>query len=560
MIEQPFRVPKLLAAALVGLALILGLGLRLNHLDQKIFWVDEVATVIRAAGYTRTELTTTLADGTLHSPADLVAYQQITPNRTLADTVHALSRSPEHAPLYFLLTRFWMQRFGSSAAAIRSLSVLCSLLALPCIYALCREWQLQSRRGCSFGWTAVTLAALSPFWVAYAQEARPYSLWLLAISLTAWTFLRALRLNSRTSWLIYTLALLLSFYTSLLSLLLALGQAIHVWLIRPDARGRLALSLGIALLAFSPWLVLIWQQQDILAANTTWMRTAIQPLSILAIWLYSFAVLFFDVPVVASGWIAVVQALIAAFVLSVMGWALYRLSRSDRHSWAFILVLILPIPLALILFDLIMQGQASATPRYLVPSQLGVLLTVSWWLQASSVPRKGRVQCRQHSVYTLNNSLLSPMGERSVRLLQDWRTKIDTRLIGLVLLSLCLLSGWVNLERSPDYQKARNQANPAIAAQLNQIDQPLLVATADQTMDLLSLSRSLKATVQIQIWPAEQLPAALNRCQPFYLFTPTPALLNQLQPSFQVTEVYKPPLLTDEDVHLSLYWVVRLSC
>ena len=96
---------------------------RVAHLDQKVFWVDEVATVIRAAGYTKTEVIAQLATGKLHTPTDLLAYQQITPERTLADTLSALVQSPEHAPLYFLLTRFWMQLFGSSMVAVRSFSV-----------------------------------------------------------------------------------------------------------------------------------------------------------------------------------------------------------------------------------------------------------------------------------------------------------------------------------------------------------------------------------------------------------------------------------------------------
>lgn len=530
MVDRRFSISKSRVAALI-LVLLLGLYCRLSQLDRKIFWVDEVATVIRAVGYTRSEVTAQLADGSLHPPADLLAYQQITPHRTLADTLHALSRSPEHAPLYFLLTRFWMQGFGSAPVAVRSLSVVCSLLALPCIAALCRELQLQGARMPRFGWMAVTLVALSPFFVAYAQEARPYSAWLLTISLTSWALLRAIRLDSKPGWLIYTLTLVLGFYTSLLSLLLALGQAVYCWMVRPGGMARFGLSLGLAVLAFLPWLALLWQQQAVLAANTTWMRTAIHPLSMLAIWLYSFAVLFFDVPVVASGWIAAVQAVIAAFVLVVMGYALYRLSRSDRLTWIFILTLMLPIPLTLMLFDLAMQGQASATPRYLVPSQLGVLLAVAWWLR-------------------------SPV--RSSKILpQQW--------VGLVLLSLCLLSGWVNLERSPDYQKARNQANPAIAARLNQafnqIDQPLLVGSSDQTMDLLSLSHSLAPTVRIQILPTDQLATVLNRCQPSYLLAPSAELLEQLrQFGLEITALYKPPLLTREDVHLSLYQVGRPVC
>lgn len=74
-------------------------------------------------------------------------------------------------PLYYALLKGWMGIFGSSDVAVRALSGVLSLAALPLVWlAGCR---LASRET---GWTAVVLLASSPFAIRYATEARMYAL------------------------------------------------------------------------------------------------------------------------------------------------------------------------------------------------------------------------------------------------------------------------------------------------------------------------------------------------------------------------------------------------
>lgn len=541
----PTQLAQLFPVLLLALLLSLGLLFRVANLDQKIFWVDEVATAIRAAGYTKAEIMAQLTDGSPRTPTDLLAYQQLTPSRSFFDTLSALIRSPEHAPLYFVLIRFWMQAFGSSVSAIRSFSVLCSLLVLPCVYWLVRELfrSVQGINSAQIGCTAVALMAVSPFFVAYAQEARPYSFWLLTIVLCWGFLLRAMRRNSLASWGIYTLTLIASLYTSLLSLLLLIGQAVYV--ITLEQRSQMAQrvtqrvtqrygwAFGTAALAFLPWVWVILHQQEALATNTTWMRTSIHPLTMMAIWLYSFAVLFFDVPVVTQvSWVAVVQFIIAAIVLIALGTALYRCSKLPRPISLLIAALGIPIPLTLIVLDVIFQGQASASPRYLIPSQFGVLTAVA---------------------YSIGSASASGSNSRSATQ-KPTSTKRLWQAVAVFLLSLSLISGCVNLKRSPDYQKARNRHNPEIAAFLNQATHPVLIAEPSQTMDLLSLSHNLNATVQIQILSIEQIITTLHSCQNNFLFNPSAQLIEALHQTktLDFKQIYQPNLMTSDDIHLSL--------
>ena len=74
-------------------------------------------------------------------------------------------------PLYYDLLHFWMQLFGTSEAAVRSLSLLFGVLTVPLLYALGRRLF-----GPATGLGAALLGAVSPFWIWYAQEARNYTL------------------------------------------------------------------------------------------------------------------------------------------------------------------------------------------------------------------------------------------------------------------------------------------------------------------------------------------------------------------------------------------------
>jgi uncharacterized membrane protein len=59
----------------------------------------------------------------------------------------------------------------------------------------------------------------SLFSVLYAQEARQYSLWILITLISSYAILRAIRKQTFFSWLIYSVAMALSFYTFILSVL-----------------------------------------------------------------------------------------------------------------------------------------------------------------------------------------------------------------------------------------------------------------------------------------------------------------------------------------------------
>jgi len=518
---------------LLGSLMVVGIGARVSHLEARVFWVDEVATATRVAGYARQEIVQELADGAVRSPADLLHYQQLSGDRTWSDTLNALRHSPEHAPLYFLLTRVWMQLFGSSVAAIRSFSVCLGLLLVPSVAWLGR---LLFPRTAAGSWAA-GLVLLSPYFVSYAQEARPYSLWALALVLSTGALFQALCHGKWLWWVGYGLTVALCLYTSLLSFPVFVGQGIYVlWheqgRVRQTLRAYgLATLLGIVL--FLPWVAVMVTQWGALEDNTTWARSPLPWPVMLGVWLYSLVILIWDVPIAAVPSVAALgQGAIAAGVLGSMGWAIASLLQTTAPTrWGLLAALALPTPLLLVGLDALRGGQVSATSRYLFPAQVAILLALAGFLGTG------------------------------------WHThpRLARGFAGFGLL-LCLVSVGLGLGRSPDYQKARNIHNGAIAALINAAPRPLLLAEPSATFDLLSLSHSLADAVQIQIlsdpkqWLSTLTPPASSCATvetPFW-FNPSPALRARLPThadasSPTLIELYQPTLLTEGDIYLSLW-------
>lgn len=87
---------------------------------------------------------------------------------------------PMHPPLYYSVLHAWIAAAGKSEVAIRLLSTFASTLSLAVFYLL--GWHLFGK---DTALTAVSLLAVSPIDIWYAQEARMYALVTLASLLTA---------------------------------------------------------------------------------------------------------------------------------------------------------------------------------------------------------------------------------------------------------------------------------------------------------------------------------------------------------------------------------------
>lgn len=87
-----------------------------------------------------------------------------------------------HPPLYYTVLKGWCQLFGTSEAGLRSLSVLSSVVAVLLLSASGRLLK-SGRKGEAVSLLAGLLLAVNAGNIKYAQEARPYALETLAVTM-----------------------------------------------------------------------------------------------------------------------------------------------------------------------------------------------------------------------------------------------------------------------------------------------------------------------------------------------------------------------------------------
>lgn len=182
-------------------------------------------------------------------------------------------RSESSPPLYYMAIGAWIQLFGGSEAALRSLSVVSSSLAIVLVYALGRELF-----GPRQGLTASALFALSATQIYYAQEARPYALLLIPVGLILLACARYLRKpGSPLTLLLYALAALLGVYTHTTIILFTAACGLIVLVAVCDtgqpfggsaARHWAATNLCVALLALP---IVIGMTQQVNTSGIAWI-------------------------------------------------------------------------------------------------------------------------------------------------------------------------------------------------------------------------------------------------------------------------------------------------
>jgi 4-amino-4-deoxy-L-arabinose transferase-like glycosyltransferase len=207
-------------------ALLIGLLLRLPELGSRPMWYDEAFSVLFSSTGPKSML-----------------YGTLTPVEGVAADVHPL--------LYYTILWGWMKIAGTSALAVRSLSVLIGLGIIVVGWRLALN--LFNRRAADL---SAVLLAISPFEIHYAQEARMYALLALLCLLTALFYQRGISSGRWRDWIGFGLFAGLSMYAHILAggFLLSLGIAWLIWHRFRRAKQFLA-GVGLAILMYAPWLV-----------------------------------------------------------------------------------------------------------------------------------------------------------------------------------------------------------------------------------------------------------------------------------------------------------------
>ncbi|MGZ4925275.1 MAG: glycosyltransferase family 39 protein [Halobacteriota archaeon] len=212
------------SVALLG-AILIGALLRLYHLGTQSIWWDEAFSVWISQ----------------------LSLSQIV-QRTAVDV---------HPPLYYFILHYWIAVFGSSEIAVRSLSALFGVLAIPAIYLVGR--QLFDKEA---GLVGALILALSALNIWYSQEARMYSLMVLLALLSMYFFIRFVQGGTVTTSVGYVASTTLLVYTHNYGWFVVVAQNIYLLTLFVSSRDHVsrlrprhwALLQALLVTLYVPWI------------------------------------------------------------------------------------------------------------------------------------------------------------------------------------------------------------------------------------------------------------------------------------------------------------------
>lgn len=515
--------PQLRLRLCLLLLVVLGFCLRLYGIETQILWHDEVYTKFFVSGHRASEWKAVLFTGKILDVDDVLAFQRHDPGRGIMATVLGLANDePQHPPLYYALLRMWIGWFGDKAA-LRILSALFSVCAIPAMYWFCQEL-FGSRRVSIYGSVLVTV---SPLFVRYAQEAREYSLWSMLILLCCAAFLRAVnsagnegarrQKNKWKWWCIFSITAAIALYTSLSTAAVLGAQALFIAVRERGRITRTALTAAAAFtvsgLLFLPWAWLIWKHFESFQASMAWSGQIVVPrheiLTTLALSVSRPFVDFWDELTHPAAVLATTAAVI--FLTAV----LIHLRHACSHA-RLLLWLLLGFPVCILLIpDLVFGGIRSVSTRYLMPALLALMAAAAFWCAKQGAGRARTVA-------------------------------------GSMLVVLALANCIYNTTR-PSWTKGISMSLPAAAQIIHGTRRPLVVGNMERHHpgNLIALCHLLRPGTKLQFLDhgvRYNVPPGYD----VFLFSPIPPFLEDLQ-----TRENRKAVLVFEDLHLSLYRIAE---
>ncbi|MDY6937294.1 MAG: glycosyltransferase family 39 protein [Cyanobacteriota bacterium] len=510
------------------LLLTLGILLRFTNLGLKFYWADEVRTSMRVSGYTESQVIDAVyLDRPI--PADtLHAFHSPAATTDFGDTLQALKSHPEHPPLYYTLTRYWvkfgMGWFDDSVTVTRSLAALISIFVFPCLYWFCREL-FESP---TVAWMAIGIFAISPLHLLYAYEARQYSLWTVAILLSNAALLRAMRLSREgetrekqtLAWGIYAFSVAFGCYSHLFFVLVAIAQGIYVLVLERARFKSIVLPYLVSgfagMVAFTPW---IW----VIFINTAQISQVIsegkseQSIDFLINrWFRNINRVFFNTDLTNFN---IVLTIFAFFTLY------FIIRHAPKSVWLLFVAIIGVNALSIMLPDAILGGRRSSGVRYLFPSYIHIQLLVA---------------------YCLTTQL-----DR----LKAWKLRI-WQFVAIAILSAGTVACLIESQQEITWSKSNDKALYYIPAgdAIAQTENPLIISDASP-VQVLTLSYRLSSNVHLLLSAQPNLPQIPDGFGTVFLLNPSPTwkAAAQNDPNWQLETVVE--RREDPEHELKLYRV-----
>ncbi|NIJ52077.1 glycosyltransferase family 39 protein [Dyadobacter arcticus] len=271
---------------ILSVILVGALALRLYHLDRYSIFFDEKSTLVISQGIVLEGANQKNVFSTLklsnsefwktpvldykppvvsrsftytenYSPRAFTPAEFWSP-KTLADYFEANNRSDiGNSPFYYLLLHYWTVLFGVADFSVRFFSVIFSLAIIVLTYLFGNRF-FDNKTGL----ISAAIVAIEPFFVAYSQQARNYSLTFFLTLLATYFFLQIIENKAdkrHTFWLYvgYILTAGLGLLSHFLVITVLMAHSIYAVMFLRSVKGwiRMAISAVLALSGVTLWMV-----------------------------------------------------------------------------------------------------------------------------------------------------------------------------------------------------------------------------------------------------------------------------------------------------------------
>jgi 4-amino-4-deoxy-L-arabinose transferase-like glycosyltransferase len=245
-----------LAFPILVLIIVFAFILRIQNLDKHGIFFDEKASVLVSQGMamegnTQKNCFYTKGKTTFTS-------KEFWAEKSLEDYYDAIRRSDiGNSPFYYVILHNWINLFGLSDYSIRFLSVLFSVLTILLLFIFIKE----HFKNLPLALLACFLMAIEPFFIAYSQQARNYSLSFFLTLLATHVFLKIIKneengISKNGLYLFYGILSALCLLSHFLTATVFMAHGLYVLLFVRKTRPwiLLPLSLSIGALAFGYWI------------------------------------------------------------------------------------------------------------------------------------------------------------------------------------------------------------------------------------------------------------------------------------------------------------------
>ncbi|VVA43841.1 conserved membrane hypothetical protein [Candidatus Roizmanbacteria bacterium] len=280
-------------------------------------------------------------------------------------------------PLYYFVLHFWMNLFGSSEIALRSLSLLFFWGTICIVFLfLTNIFKMRERKASLY----LILFIINPLLLYYAFEARMYSMFAFFATLSFYAFYKK---NNR----LYLLSTIAGLFTHYFMLLVVFSQIFFLIINRKSVEYIKSKFIYLSLLIFSPWLIFFFTQNKL--PNSFWInKPQLEDIfGLLGIIYTGNEAAFYSGELIAKIQNNVMYFSVVLMIVTIIGIYQYVVSVSKKDQLNFKLLFIWGIGISLAV-GFISFIKPLYFPRYLIFTTVGLLLFVIFVMEKINIYRR----------------------------------------------------------------------------------------------------------------------------------------------------------------------------